>query len=245
MRGSTRVGLLVVSLICLFSFMSVAAYADKDDQLLDKEKGVLLRDVTSTPTNQPDALEFVNNGEVKLEATIAAKKETIVCTEIEFGGTVLDNNLKEEKEAVTLAVPFGVAEGDNCKVGAANVPTYFDTLATGAVGNQATGKVASITIADSGAGSKIIATVHNLKFSQNIPGIGFCTSNVDGKAGEVTNVTAGFVEEAAPNLNVQFTKAEVPIESSGGVGCPTKGELTGNFFLETPSTQTDTAFFKT
>jgi hypothetical protein len=243
MRGSTRIGLLAVSLVCLFAFMVASAFADADDQLLDKAAGTALRDVKTEPSpHQPDALEFVNNGAVILKTGVG----TITCTELEFGSTVLSNKVG----TVELALPFGVAEGDNCTTPllekTENVPTYFDTLESGAVGNTANGKVASISLADSGAGTEIIATVHNLKFSQNIPTIGFCTGNVDGKTGTVTNVTAGFVEESTPNINVQFTKAKIPITATGGTGCPTtsEAELTANFLLETPSTTTDTAFFQ-
>jgi hypothetical protein len=233
MRGSTRGGLMAVSLVCILAFSAVSAFADADDQLLNKAAGTALRDVKATPANQPDAAEFVNNGNVELVTSAG----TIVCTEMEFGTTVVNNKAGE----VTLALPFGVAEQDNCNVLGKNVPTYFDTLESGAVGNAANGKVATITVADSGAGSKIVATVRDLKFSQELPLIGFCTGNVDGKTGTVTNVTAGFVEESTPNLNVQFSKVAIPIE--GGSSCPKTGELTGNFFLETPSTNTDTAFF--
>jgi hypothetical protein len=229
MRGSTRVGLLAVSLVCLFAVMAASAFADADDQLLDKKAGVALRDVKATPTNQPDALEFVANSEgVVLETSIG----TLTCTEMEFGSTVLSN----AAGAVELAVPFGVAEGDTC-----TVPTYFDTLATGPVGNAANGKVASVSIADTGAGTEMVATVHNMKFSQNIPGIGFCTGNLDGITGKATNSEGPFVEEAPPNLNVKFTSSKVGV--TGAAGCPTEGKLTATFFLETPSTGTDTAWF--
>jgi hypothetical protein len=233
MRGSTRIGLMAISLVCMFALTATSALAGPRFWT-DKTKTVALRDVNTEPSpKQPDALEFVNNGTVAL----VTSKGTINCTELEFGGTVLSNT----EALAELAVPFGVAEGDNCTIGGANVPTYFDTLANGVVGNAGNGKVASITVTEPAKGT-FQANVHNLKFSQNIPGIGFCTANVDGKNGVVTNVTEGFVEEASPNLNVQFTKAVLPVISTGGVGCPETGELTGNFFLETPSTMSDTAF---
>lgn len=229
MRGSTRIGLLAVSLVCMFALMVTSAFADADDQLLDKKAGTALRDVKATSANQPDAVEFVANSEGVLLETTALN---ITCTEMAFGSTVLSN----AAGAVELAVPFGVAEGDTC-----TVPTYFDTLATGPVGNSANNKVASVSIADTGAGTEIVATVHNLKFSLNIPGVGFCTGNLDGLTGKVSNSEGPFVEEAPPNLNVQFTKAKVPV--TGAEKCPTEGKLTANFFLETPSTGTDTAWF--
>ncbi len=235
MRGPTRIGLLALSLVCMFAFMVATAFGDADDQLLNQKAGAALRDVTTTPANQPDAGEFVNNGNVVLETSLG----NITCTEIEFGTTVLKNKPGE----VELALPFGVAEGQDCTnptVG--EVPTYFDTLATGPVGNSANGKVASVSIADTGVGTKIIATVHNLKFSQNLAGK-FCTGNLDLITGTVTNSEGPFVEEATPNLNVQFNEQKVAV--TGEVGCPTEGKLTANFFLETPSTGTDTAWFNT
>jgi hypothetical protein len=232
MRGSTRIGLMAISLVCMFAFMVATAFGDADDQLLNQKAGVALRDVASTPTNQPDAAEFVNNGNVVLETSLG----TITCTEEEFGATVLKNKPGE----VELAIPFGVAEGQDCTSPLGEVPTYFDTLATGAVGNSANSKVASVSIADTGAGTKIVATMHNLKFSQKIGTI-FCTGNLDGIVGEVTNSEGPFVEEEKPNLNVQFTAQKVAV--AGEAGCPTEGKLTANFFLETPSTGTDTAWF--
>lgn len=231
MRGSRRIGLLAISLVCMFAFMAASAFGDAEDQLLNAKGGTLLRDVKTTPVNQPDALEFVNNGNVVLKTSVG----TLTCTEVEFGTTVLNAKATATTE-VELAVPFGVAEGpEDC-----TVPTYFDTLATGAVGNSANGKVASVSIADSGAGTEIVATLHNLKFSQNITGIGFCTGNLDGVKGKVENSEGPFVEEAPPNLNVQFTEKELTVS---GTGCPTTAKLTANFFLETPSTSTETAWF--
>jgi hypothetical protein len=173
---------------------------------------------------QPDALEFNNNGPVEF----ATKAGTLTCTEMELGATVLKNNVKE---VATLAVPFGIAEGDSC-----TVPTYFDTLGNGAVGAE--NKVASIAVA--GAGPTFTATIRNLKLSLNVSKGTYCTANLNGIHGEVNNVIEGFVEEAPPNLNVQFTKAAIAVT---GTGCTeTAAEFTANFYLETMSTITDTAF---
>lgn len=76
---------------------------------------------------------------------------------MELGTTVLSNNGKHE---ATLAVPFGIAEGDS-----RTVPTYFDTLANGAVGAENT--VASIRVV--GAGPTFTATVRNPKLSLSFP----------------------------------------------------------------------------
>jgi hypothetical protein len=224
----------------MFAFMAASAFADEDDQLRDKNGGALLRDISKAPVNQPDAAEFINHNPVELEVEIAGLKSKIKCTEMEFGTTVLKAQANAAEPQVELALPFGVAEGDNCLKGATEIPTYFDTTTEGAVGTTGPNKVATITIADSGVGTNIVATVHNLKFSQNIPGIGFCTGNVDGKQGVVVN--EAFVnEEATPNLNITFTNQAIPIT---GTNCPSTGTLNANFFLETPSTTTDSAFFK-
>jgi hypothetical protein len=231
MRGSTRIGLLAVSAVSLFALVASSALAGPRFWT-DKTKTILLRDVNATPKNQPDAGEFVNNGNVVLETSLG----NITCTEIEFGTTVVSNT----ETLAKLALPFGVAEGDNCSAPVVGqVLTYFDTLTNGVVGNATNSNVASVTVTEPG-GVKT-ATVNDLKFSQNIPTVGFCTGNLNGITGTITNEE--FVtEEKTPNLNVQFTNVKVPIESSGGVGCPKEGTLTGNFFLETMSTKTDNAF---
>jgi hypothetical protein len=188
-------------------------------------------------------LEFVNNGEVKL----ATASFTQVCTEIELGATVLHNEVGK----VQLALPFGVFEGDNCQVAGTRIPNYFDTLNSGAVGNQANGEVARITIADENNSTKLMAKVENLTFSFKVFGVGgsgFCVADVNGKTAQVENSEHEFVEETLPNLNLQFTETAIPIADGEGVvapHCPSEGKLTGNFFLETPSTTTDTAWFKT
>jgi hypothetical protein len=233
MRGPIRTGLLAVSLCCLFALIAGSASATTAE-LLDKKEGNLLRDVGREPKNQPDAGEFVNNGTVELVTTAG----TIKCTEIEFGTTVVKN------PGVTLGLPFGVAEADNCSVAGVNVPTLFDTTNEGAVGTPG-GVVASVTVEKVGA--EFIATLHNLKFSQKVPlvgGTGFCTGNLNGLTGVVRNAEGALVEEKTPNLNVTFTKVKVPIENAGAEKCPKEGELTANFFLETPSTETDTAFIR-
>jgi hypothetical protein len=231
MRGSTRIGLLAVSLTCLFAFMATSALS-AERRVFDKKGGTALRDVNSTPNkNQPDAFEFVNNGVAKL----AIPTGTIECSEMEFGTTLVNN---DGVSALKLAIPFGVAEGDNCNLtGVGNVPTYFDTLTNGAVGNSANGNVASVTI--TGAASPFTATLHDLKFSQNIAGK-FCTGELDKVEGKVANSEGPFVEEKTPNLELKIEKAI----TVSGEGCPTTATLTANFFLETPSTTTDTAWIE-
>jgi alpha-tubulin suppressor-like RCC1 family protein len=184
-----------------------------------------LRSVTSTPIDQPDALEFVNSGPMVIE--LSNKRAPHAC-EVEFGVTVLVNNGTAQTK---LALPFGIAEGNSCKEGEEIAPTYFDTRANGSV-------PATITIG--GAGPTYTATVHRLKLSQNIGGT-FCTETVNNVTGTLTNVTAGFVDEAPPNLTLQITHAPIKIS------CPASelkvtATLTASFFLETPSTATNTAF---
>jgi hypothetical protein len=231
MRGPTRIGLLALSLVCLFASMAASAFS-AERRVFDKKGGTALRDVNSTPSkNQPDAIEFVNNGASKLATSVG----TIECTELEFGTTLVNN---DGVSALRLAIPFGVAEGDNCNLaGVGNVPTYFDTLANGAVGNAANGNVASATI--TGAVAPFTATLHDLKFSQNIAGK-FCTGELDKVEGKVENSSGPFVEEKTPNLELKIEK-EVTVS---GTGCPTTAKLTANFFAETPSTTTDTAWIE-
>jgi hypothetical protein len=212
------------------SIMAASAFS-ASPQLFNKNGGTPLRDVNTKPKNQPDAGEFVNVGEVKL-VTAAG---TIACKEIEFGTTVVNN--AGAGADVVVAVPFGVAEGDECAVGANLVPTYFDTTPTGAVGNAA-GTIATVSI-----NAAKTATVHNLSFSQNIPGAGFCKGDVNGKTGTVANGTEPFGEEGANGLTLTFTKTKVPISNPEAVGeCALAGaeaELTAVFRLETPSTATE------
>jgi hypothetical protein len=231
MRGSRRIGLLAVSAVCLFAFIATSAFS-AERRVFDKKGGTALRDVNATPKNQPDAIEFVDNGPAKLATSLG----TIECTELEMGTTLVNN---DGVNPLRVAIPFGVVEGDNCNLPlVGNVPTYFDTLANGAVGNTGTGNVASATI--TGAVAPFTATIHDLKFSQNIGGK-FCTGELDGIEGKVSNSEGPFVEEKTPNLELKITEKEIKVS---GEGCPTSAKLTANFFLETPSTTTDTAWIE-
>jgi hypothetical protein len=191
----------------------------------DATKTTLLRSVTALPKNQPDAMEFGNEGPV---AFLIRNEPPIECNEVEFGTTVLVNTGALESK---LALPFGVAEGDNCHQpfsgGLIPVPTYFDTTAAGVV-------PATITV----TGPPLAATLHKLAFSHNIKGA-FCTTNLEGAKGEIKNVEAGFVEESPPNLSLIFEA--VPMAVTCGKA-KTAGVFFAHFFLETMSTLTDTAF---
>jgi hypothetical protein len=199
----------------------------------NSEQKVPLRSVTSVPKNQPDALEFSNEGPVEFKLMRKGFIKPITCSEVEFGTTVVGNNsLVGSVVQTLLAMPFGVAEGDDCNtVNSAGfpeaVPTYFDTNAKGL-------GLATITLTGTGP---FFATIKKLKLSQEVEGA-FCTVTVENVTGEITNVTAGFVEESPPNLNMSLN-AIVPVV------CPkekVKTEIAARFFLETMSTTTDTAF---
>lgn len=226
---------LIAALAALLALAAVASPAGAfTPQLLNKNGGTLLRSVATTPKNAPDAGEFTNVGEVKLATGAGA----IVCKELEFGTTVTQNTGTAGTDVI-LAIPFGVAEGDECLFGTSEVPTYFNTLTNGAVGNAATSTVATVNVNAAGT-----ATFHNLSFTQNIPGgVGFCKGNVDGVTGTVANGTEPFGEEGANGLTVTLTEKEIPITAAEGSACTglagTKAKLTATFRLETPSTGTE------
>lgn len=202
----------------------------------DSTKTTLLRDVSTLPKNQPDAMEFVNNGPVLIEAASSGINPGVICTEVEFGTTVVKNNATEEAR---LAMPFGVAEGDNCFIPGTTLsaPVYFDTNAAGA-------GVAYITV---GVGPSFITTIHNLKLSLNISG-NWCTAqqvSAAGIQGEMRNWAGPFVEEEPNNLNVQFENAPISILCTiGSKKVKYTSSLTGNFYVETMSAATDTAWIE-
>lgn len=231
----------IAPLLAVAAFAVVPAVASAAPRIFNKKGGALLRDVKMAPALQPDAGEFVNNGPVVLETGVGP----ITCTEEEFGTTVVTNAEVELK----LGLPFGVAENDECKnATVGEVHTYFDTNEQGAVGEGAT-TVASVTV--TGAAEPFTATFHNLKFSQHIVANGnWCTGTVSNKTAKVTNGTEPFVEqdgtpEPAKALKVKFEKAKIPVAASPGQTCAlagTEAELSGEFYLETPSTETEGAF---
>jgi hypothetical protein len=204
----------------------------------NERRETLLRDVKSTPNeNQPDAVEFVNNGNIMLKTSGGLINPTITCKEIEFGGAVLSNT-----EAVAkVTVASGVAEGDECTDENNNrVRMLFDTLVSGAVGNVTNGDVATFTV--SGEKSPFTATMNDLSWSFNDPWIGssiWCTASAGGITAEVTNSKGPFVEEAGPNLQLKFQEAPVSV---AGTGCWTAMKLTGQFVLETASNAPETAW---
>jgi hypothetical protein len=200
----------------------------------DSSETVKLRSISSLPKNQPDELEFANEGPVEFRLMRKGFINPITCTEVELGTTVLGNESPVKKVIETrLAMPFGVAEGDDCNGlnssgGPETVPTYFDTAASGAV---------PASIALTGVGP-FKATIENLKLSQQVEKGTFCTVTVEKVEGEISNVTAGFVEESPPNLNMGFS-ALVPVACGKE---KVSAQFNAKFILETMSTTTDTAF---
>jgi hypothetical protein len=226
---------MAVSLLCMFAFIAATAFADEDDQLFDKKTaGVLMHGVATPNANQPDTLEFVNDGAVTFKTTTA----TVVCEEIEVGTTVVTAKATMANPTVALALPWGVAENgtDVLAPKDCTAPTWFDTTAEGAVGAGV--KVATVAVGDTN-NLIWVAEFRNLKFSVELAAGLVCTGNLDGVRVPVENVTTGFVEEKTPNLSAKFVATGVPV---AGTGCPATSELTGKFFLETGSGKFDTAF---
>ena len=246
MKGKFLVG-PVAALIA--GALLAAPAAAHTPQFYNHEPGAgqeALRSVASIPPKtklQPDAMEFVNNGPVEFTIkTVSTKKggeetKLVFCTEIEFGTTVVSNSPEGKGEENTLALPFGVAEGDSCKTEppTAAVRTYFDTTAAGWV-------PATITFKGGPPNKPIFATIHELKLSMNFEPT-FCTIPLEAVTGEVVNLKGFPGEEEAPNLELVFSAAK----STGFATCEgskNKYEvsLTAHFLLETMSTLTDTVW---
>jgi hypothetical protein len=214
-----------VMCVVVVGVLSAAAASASPRLWTDSTETTLLRSVTSEPKNQPDALEFF--GEMRSNPGGAVG---INCSEVEIGTTVVGNNsLVKSVIETKLALPFGVAEGDNCiNAAGATTPTYFDTGASGAV-------IGNITIT---GGPPFIAEIQKLKLSQNREGT-FCTLNLAGVKGEIINSAGPFVEESGPNLSASFGSGGVPVTCGSA---KFKEVFKAVFTLETPSTTTDTAW---
>jgi hypothetical protein len=231
MKNKLLVGL--ASLLVVGALSAASAFA-APRLWTDSTETTLLRSVTSVPKLQPDALEFINEGPELFQLNTAKEEEPpIVCYEVELGTTVVANDsLVKENLETKLALPFGVAEGDQCSqelpAGPLMVPTYFDTSTTGGV-------KATITIT---GGPPFIATIKRLKLSLNKGGT-FCTVWIENVTGELVNALEPFVEEAPPNLNVTFAG---PTKVACQGAKKTTGFVAARFFLETMSTTTDTAW---
>jgi hypothetical protein len=199
-----------------------------------------LRDLKTSPTDHPDIVEFANQGPVTFSMELPTGEVTVVCKRVELGATTIINNGVEE---TMLSVPFGVFEGDQCvRSTGFLVPTRFETLppgeGTGVVGTAT--KTAIITV--TGSSAPFTATIHYMTISQDFGGK-FCAWNLDQIPGLIENTTEAFVEEAPPNLSLKFHAVEVPVKNmTKSEGCPKTGQFSAEFFLETMSTATDTAF---
>jgi hypothetical protein len=133
-----------------------------------------------------------------------------------------------------------VFEGDEClelETGSF-VPTYFDTNTAGVV----PGKI-DITEPKPGA---LVATFTNLRLSQRYPHERWCTLNLSGIKASIHDIVEGFVEENPPNLTLEIPTTNISDTCKGGPGEiseKVKGaQVRGDFYLETMSTLTDTAF---
>jgi len=238
MRGSRRIGLLAISVVCVFAFTAASALAVEDDQLFTTNAGggTALRELTTAPAGFPESAEFVNSGEVVLKASVVENK----CTEIAFGTFVTKNKLEEDP---VLSLPYGVAEGDNC-----NFSTYFGVVSADAA--HPGSLEASVTVKDEEPEpNPVRAYVKNLQFALLGTAAGTCVYGVSGAeelVGNVTSPNGAYGEEgAAPNLTVSFSGKKVKKQALSGGLCPAEGELaTAVFVLETPSTTTDGAFYK-
>jgi hypothetical protein len=228
MKPKLLLGSLFV--LVLGALSAAPAFAKSPHLYTDHFEKVLLRSVVETPKNQPDALEWANDGPVFFTFEVTGEPP-VECSEMELGTTVVANHVNAKGlEETKLAMPFGIAEGDDCiqnfPAAPLQVPTYFDTTAAGVV-------PAVVTIT---GGPPFIAKITKLKFSLDKAGT-WCTLGGE-PTGELINVGEGFVEESPPNLNVTLAT------KTGGVcgGKKFSGTFVGNFFLETMSTTTDTAW---
>jgi hypothetical protein len=245
MKKACLTGIIAIPVIFAVCVSSAFAHTHQLFTKNPAEGGELLRSVTSGPfKNQPDALEFNNSG--PMTAILSGGKGLptevqVNCSEVEFGTTVVSN--VEDTEVgkiftpglVKLAMPFGVAEGEECiePTSGSNVPTYFDTTGGGAV-------PATITL--SSVGGVVKAKIEKLKLSENFQGT-WCTESFNIE-GTLRNPTEKLVEEKQPNLTLEISNQPFSAIclSSTGAKFTAKGVLFANFFLDTMSTLTDTAW---
>jgi hypothetical protein len=232
-----------VAAVAIVALAASPASAGKLPRLwTDSTMTTPLRSVTTPPKDQPDALEFVNLEAFgfELRDTSETPFEPAECTEVEFGTAVV-TNLPEEELKVSenkLAMPFGVAEGDNCfSANGLPVRLYFDTNPTGGV---------PATITFSGAGPLVFkGKIHKLKLSTEvvapIPNL-FCTITLENTELNLQDVTEGFVEENPPNLTASLVPGATGTETCPPSKLKHPINVKGSFFLETMSTTTDTAF---
>jgi hypothetical protein len=233
MRGPRRIGLLAISVVCLFAFMASSAFAA--DELLTKAAGTRLRELTTAPAGFPDSLEFVNKGSVVLKVG----ELTNTCTEMEFGTFVKTNPVGGNP---VLSLPWGVAEGDNCTFLTDFGPVTSDTAHGGAL------ETSVVIKDDEPEPNPIRANVTKLQFTVQGTIAGTCVYGVSGAetlVGNVTTTGGPYGEEGAePNLTVSFSGKILQRQAGSAEVCPKEAELNkAVFILETPSTNTDGAFY--
>src|SRR5436190_10237455 len=205
----------------------------------DSTQTTPMRDLTTPPKHTPDSLEFVNQGPVTFSMELPTGRVTVSCNEVELGVTVDTNNGTDE---TMLSITSSVLESDECLGPDGRVPTRFHTLppwlGVGAVGTGI--KVTKLTVA--GDSSPFAAAIHYMTMAQDW-GTKTCMWNFEMADGQLENATEGFVEEASPNLSLQFPGVEIPVKNAtGSKGCPKTGTFRGEFYLKSTSTPTNTAF---
>lgn len=225
MRGSRRIGLLAISVVCVFAFTATSAFAD---QLFTKEPalgGVALRDIKDLPENQPSAIELVSDGNTELK--VGAKLS--VCTEAEFGAFVVSNKgLTDPAGDPVLAVPFGVFE--NCTVEAKNSPVYLDTE-----GNPKAHSGIVAVINDDGVPNPNNVVLTGLKLSLLLEAGVTCTFETPaaGIVGAWVNEKGPFKEEEAEKQTFVDFKGQ---KLNTSAACGTTAEIVkAKLFVETMS----------
>jgi hypothetical protein len=234
MRGPRRIGLLAISGVCLFAFMATSAFA-ADELLTTENGGTRLRELTTTPAGSPDSLEFVNSGSLAWKLSELSN----TCTEIELGAFVKTNPVGGNPE---LALPWGVAEGDNCTFAVLFGPVTADAAHPGAL------QTSMVIKDDEPRPNPIHAEVTKFEMAWLGMPFGTCIYGVkeaEKLVGNVTTTGGPYGEEgAAPNLTVSFSGKTMKKQAGSGEACPAEIELTkAVFVLETPSTNTDGAFY--
>jgi hypothetical protein len=244
MRKTLTIGLL--SIVAAAALSSAPAFAAGPAVFRAEQGGALLRSASTLPSKgQPDAIEFNNETNVTFTLKYLPNKlekeeevKALVCTEFELGTAVATNQL-EGVEENTLALPWGVAEGESCAEGAVPaVPTYFDTNSKGVV-------PATITFMKT-TPEHALATVHKLKMSYVNSGK-FCTAVFEGMKGNVVDSKGPFsslTEEGPPNTYIEFKNALFEGSCEGKPVRKFRGEFNAKFFVETMSTLTDTVWIE-
>ncbi|HWY90504.1 MAG TPA: hypothetical protein VNY31_07505 [Solirubrobacteraceae bacterium] len=203
MRGSTRIGLLAVSIVCLFALTATSALA-RTAFYQEKPTTKLLPDAASNNgiAGYGYPIEFVNSSELKLEATGFSNP----CAEGEID-TYLNHNTAVAGKAVEASLVAGQFECAN--------PTFLATPSTATAVFEETGNK---------------FTVKGLKFLVSV-GAANCVFETPetGVKGTWTNAVA----TAEEGLGSTIALSGVELESKSGGICPKIGKLTATFGAET------------